>query len=99
MLVNRNITVGDLRTSVRLEPEFWSALSDISVREKLRVDQLCTLIDAHLGELGRTAAIRVFIASYFAAQKPEKQDLRVPQPYGRGDMYRPESQMPQRAFG
>ena len=67
MLVNRNITVGDLRTSVRLEPEFWSALSDISVREKLRVDQLCTLIDAHLGELGRTAAIRVFIASYFAA--------------------------------
>ena len=77
MLVNRNITVGDLRTSVRLEPEFWSALSDISVREKLRVDQLCTLIDAHLGELGRTAAIRVFIASYFAAQKAENAALKA----------------------
>lgn len=98
MLVNRNITVGDLRTSVRLEPEFWSALSDISAREKVRVDELCTIIDAHLGELGRTAAIRVFIASYFAAQKAEKQDMRVPRPYGREDMYRSETQMPQRAF-
>lgn len=99
MLVNRNITVGDLRTSVRLEPEFWSSLSDISIREKVSVDQLCTLIDAHLGELGRTAAIRVFIASYFAAQKSEKQNLSVPQPYGRENMYRADTRMSQRAFG
>jgi len=66
MLVNRNITVGSLRTSVRLEPQFWEALSDIAVRERLTVDRLCTIIDANAGELGRTAAIRVFIASYFA---------------------------------
>ncbi|MBT7361692.1 MAG: ribbon-helix-helix domain-containing protein, partial [Rhodospirillaceae bacterium] len=66
MLVNRNITVGSLRTSVRLEPQFWEALSDIAAREQLTVDRLCTIIDANTGELGRTAAIRVFIASYFA---------------------------------
>lgn len=66
MLVNRNITVGSLRTSVRLEPEFWDALSDIAARERLSVDRLCTVIDANAGELGRTAAIRVFIASYYA---------------------------------
>tara|TARA_R110002110_G_scaffold85816_2_gene223595 strand:- start:187374 stop:187676 length:303 start_codon:yes stop_codon:yes gene_type:complete len=66
MLVNRNITVGTLRTSVRLEPQFWEALSDIAVRERLTVDRLCTVIDANAGDLGRTAAIRVFIASYFA---------------------------------
>lgn len=66
MLVNRNITVGTLRTSVRLEPQFWEALSDIAGRERLTVDRLCTIIDANAGELGRTAAIRVFIASYFA---------------------------------
>ena len=65
MLVNRNITVGSLRTSVRLEPQFWEALSDIAARERLTVDRLCTIIDANAGELGRTAAIRVFIASYF----------------------------------
>ncbi len=64
MFVNRNITVGSLRTSVRLEPEFWTALTEISAREKLGIDQLCTMIDGHLGELGRTAGIRVFITSY-----------------------------------
>ncbi|MDA0787815.1 MAG: ribbon-helix-helix domain-containing protein [Proteobacteria bacterium] len=69
MLVNRNITVGSLRTSVRLEPQFWEALSDIAAREQLTVDRLCTIIDANAGELGRTAAIRVFIASYFAEIK------------------------------
>lgn len=66
MLVNRNITVGSLRTSVRLEPQFWEALSDIAARERMTVDRLCTIIDANAGVLGRTAAIRVFIASYFA---------------------------------
>ena len=66
MLINRNITVGQLRTSVRLEPEFWDALADIAHRERVSIDRLCTLVDAHTGELGRTAAIRVFIASYFA---------------------------------
>ena len=69
MLVNRNITVGHLRTSVRLEPEFWEALSDISTRERVSLDRLCTSIDANAGTLGRTAAIRVFIASYFAQEK------------------------------
>ncbi len=40
MLVNRNITMGSLRTSMRLEPEFWAALTEISAREKLDIDQL-----------------------------------------------------------
>jgi predicted DNA-binding ribbon-helix-helix protein len=66
MLVNRNIEVGLLRTSVRLEPKFWEALSDIAARERLTVDRICTIIEANAGFLGRTAAIRVFIASYFA---------------------------------
>lgn len=72
MLVNRNITVGSLRTSVRLEPQFWEALSDIAARERLTTDRLCTIIDANAGELGRTAAIRVFIASYFAEIRTRK---------------------------
>ena len=64
MLINRNITVNGHRTSVRLEPEFWAGLSDIAKREKLSVDQLCGDIDRGAGALSRTAAIRVFIASY-----------------------------------
>jgi predicted DNA-binding ribbon-helix-helix protein len=67
LLANRNVTVGSLSTSLCLEPEFWTALLELSAREKLDIDQLCTMIDGHLDELGRTAGIRVFIAIYYTA--------------------------------
>lgn len=64
MLINRNITVGRHRTSIRLEPEFWERLGSIAQRESLSIDQLCTEIDRGAGGLSRTAAIRVFITDY-----------------------------------
>ncbi len=66
MLVNRNITVGGHRTSIRLEPEFWAGLADIAQREKVSIDEICTEVDRGAGELSRTAAVRVFITSYLA---------------------------------
>ena len=99
MLVNRNITVGDLRTSVRLEPQFWTALTDIAARERLSVDQLCTVIDGHLGELGRTAGIRVFIASYFAAQKDVRDRAAFENTVAAARRYTPAESLPRRAFG
>lgn len=98
MLVNRNITVGTLRTSVRLEPEFWSALTDIAAREKSSIDQLCTLIDAHLGEMGRTAAIRVFIASYFAAEQVTKKATQFERPFAGEGQFRSNRVAAQRAY-
>lgn len=98
MLVNRNITVGTLRTSVRLEPEFWAALTDISAREGMSIDQLCTLIDGHLGEMGRTAAIRVFIASYFAAEQASKKAAQFERPYAGEASFRTERTAAQRAY-
>src|SRR3546814_7802740 len=50
MLINRNITVGGLRTSVRLEPEFWDSLWEIADRANMSVDQVCTAIDRSAGE-------------------------------------------------
>lgn len=64
MLINHNITVHGHRTSIRLEPEFWAALDDIAQRERLTVDELCSEIDSDVGQLSRTAAIRVFITCY-----------------------------------
>ncbi len=102
MLVNRNITVGSLRTSVRLEPEFWTALTEISAREKLDIDQLCTMIDGRLGELGRTAGIRVFIASYYAADKEDRREARIQREIGSwnafGQSRRPYAAATGRAF-
>ncbi len=65
MLINRNISVGDLRTSIRLEPEFWDGLSEIALREGRKVDDICTAVDRDCESMTRTAAIRVFIAKYF----------------------------------
>lgn len=66
MLINRNITVGRHRTSIRLEPEFWERLATIAQRENVTIDELCTDIDRGAGGLSRTAAIRVFITDYCA---------------------------------
>ncbi|NNE85801.1 MAG: ribbon-helix-helix domain-containing protein [Alphaproteobacteria bacterium] len=72
MLVNRNITIGAHRTSIRLEPEFWVGLADIAQREHLSIDALCTEVDRGAGNLTRTAAIRVFIAAYMVRQTTQQ---------------------------
>ncbi|MGE0256284.1 MAG: ribbon-helix-helix domain-containing protein [Alphaproteobacteria bacterium] len=75
MLINRNVTVGGRRTSLRLEPEFWDALADIATREGLTLDHLCSLIDSQRGGLSRTAAIRIYIVGYFhALSRARRQD-------------------------
>ena len=67
-LINRNIAVGDLRTSIRLEPEFWDALSEIAMRERRSIDDICTAVDRDCGGIKRTGSVRVFIAEYFQAR-------------------------------
>ena len=64
-LVTKNITVGNLRTSLRLEPEIWKALNEICAREGMTVHQLRTLIDDHRRGNSRTSAVRVFTVTYF----------------------------------
>ncbi|MGO1119309.1 ribbon-helix-helix domain-containing protein [Rhodovibrionaceae bacterium A322] len=66
-LVARNVVVGGRRTSLRLEPSMWEALQEISLREALSVSQLCTRIDERRVASGLTAAVRVYILSYFRA--------------------------------
>lgn len=70
-LVNRNVIAGRGRTSMRLEPEFWSALAEICKREQVRIGALIRRIEAENGgeaaleEGGRTSAVRVFVLQYF----------------------------------
>jgi predicted DNA-binding ribbon-helix-helix protein len=66
-LPSRNIVVDGKRTSVRLDAFHLRALYDAAERERISVNELCTLIQ----ERGRlrgytlTAAIRIHIMSYF----------------------------------
>lgn len=71
-LVSRNITVSGRRTSVRLEPEMWRALKEISSRENCSIHELCSLISFRKkSRTSLTAAIRVFLMLYFRAATTE----------------------------
>ena len=67
-LVSKNITILGRRTSVRLEPEMWNALRDISNRENCSIHDICSLIHIRKNPVtSLTAAIRVFMMLYYRA--------------------------------
>ena len=70
-LISRNITLADRRTSIRLEPEMWDALSEICARESRSLHDICTQIDRERTQSGLTAAVRVFILNYFRQKSRE----------------------------
>jgi len=84
-LVNRNVVAGRGRTSMRLEPELWDALSKICERETQDMSTLVRQVEAagHIG--GRTSAVRVYIQNYFRAAATEIGHAGV----GHGPMPRP----------
>jgi len=61
----RNIVVAGRRTSVRLEPMMWDALSEIADQEQKTVHQLVTEVDRQRTESSLTAAIRVYIVRFY----------------------------------
>jgi predicted DNA-binding ribbon-helix-helix protein len=66
-LVIRNVVVAGRRTSVRLEPTMWEALTEIARRRGQSVHQLVTEIDRDRIASSLTAAIRVYIVDYYRA--------------------------------
>ena len=63
----RNVTVGGHRTSMRLETVLWDALEDICQREGRDLDEISGLVHRRRGDSSFTAAMRVFIVSYYRA--------------------------------
>lgn len=81
-LISRNITVSGRRTSVRLEPEMWTALREISRREQCKVHDICSLIHLRKNpKTSLTAAIRVFLMLYYRAAATDEGHKRA----GHGD--------------
>jgi predicted DNA-binding ribbon-helix-helix protein len=70
-LVNRNVTIGGRRSSMRLEQAMWDALEEICRRQNKTLHELCTEIDERRVESSLTAAVRVFILTYFRAAATE----------------------------
>lgn len=71
-LKSRNIVVGGRRTSMRLEPTMWQALSEIAERENLSINEICTVLDRQRSrEATLTSVVRTFIARYFRSAATE----------------------------
>ncbi len=70
-LINRNVVAERGRTSMRLEPELWEALSEICGREGQDMSALVRKVEqsGHAG--GRTSAVRVFVLAYFRSAATE----------------------------
>jgi len=65
-LVSRNVTIGEHRTSVRLEPDMWNGLRDICRREHVTIHDIATVVSQRKPlNSSLTAAIRVFVMAYF----------------------------------
>ena len=86
-LVNRNVTIGRRRTSLRLEPAMWDALEEICRREEMSPHELCAMIDERRRSSSLTAAIRVFIVNYYRAAATEAGHASI----GHGALYKTRS--------
>jgi predicted DNA-binding ribbon-helix-helix protein len=84
-LICRNIVVNGHRTSVRLEPEVWSAIDDVTCREKIDRNHIFTTIASRLAEnQSLSSAIRAFVITYYRESSTESGHARA----GHGPNYR-----------
>ncbi len=61
----RNVRISGRRTSLRLEPEYWSALDEIGRLERFALHDLCTFIRHRDPRRSMASAVRVFVTGYF----------------------------------
>lgn len=82
-LVSRNVTIAGHRTSVRLEPEMWSGLSEICRRERASLHEICTAVSQRKSDnTSLTAAIRVFVMTYYRAAATDDGHVKASHGYG-----------------
>ncbi|MEC8631261.1 MAG: ribbon-helix-helix domain-containing protein [Pseudomonadota bacterium] len=62
----RSVTLRGHRTSVSLEPEFWTALRDIADEKGMAINALTAEIDAERElDAGLATAMRLYILRYY----------------------------------
>ncbi len=65
---SRNVYVGTHRTSIRLEPEMWIALKEVSSIENCSIHNICTLVNLKKPpHYSLAAAVRVYLMLYYRA--------------------------------
>jgi predicted DNA-binding ribbon-helix-helix protein len=59
--LKRSLTIAGHRTSISLEPEFWTALTKAATTNNKSVAAIVSEIDQHRGERNLSSAIRVWL--------------------------------------
>ncbi len=59
--LKRSLTIAGHRTSLSLEPEFWTELKRVAKNERKTVASIVSDIDANRGPRNLSSAIRVWI--------------------------------------
>jgi predicted DNA-binding ribbon-helix-helix protein len=65
--LKRSLTIAGHRTSISLEPEFWSVLSTQATRRSKSISALVSEIDQTRGDRNLSSAIRVWVLLNFNA--------------------------------
>jgi len=66
--IKRSVTLSGHRTSITLEPEFWSALKEIACTRKISVNELVRQIDEGRSQAdprGLSSEVRVHVLEHF----------------------------------
>ncbi|PWC43908.1 hypothetical protein TSO221_18690 [Azospirillum sp. TSO22-1] len=90
-LVSRSVTIAGQSSQIRIEPSYWEALEEISRREGLDINELCTDLKERLDIQNRrndagvslANAVRVFVVGYFRQAATEAGHSRAG--HGRGE--------------
>ncbi len=61
----RSISISGHRTSIALEPEFWSALSDLATLRALSLTALIVEIDRQRSDHNLASACRLAVLAHF----------------------------------
>lgn len=71
-MISRNIRVAGRRTTVRLEPEMWDALSEICARRGCTIHAFCDIAEARRAHRSLTSALRIEILTYYRLAGTER---------------------------
>jgi predicted DNA-binding ribbon-helix-helix protein len=71
-IVKRSVNIVGRKTSVSLEDEFWNALKQIAIIQKIPLRELVLKIDNERADSGLSSAIRVYVRNYHSDQRGAK---------------------------
>jgi len=67
-VVKRSIVVGQRKTSISLEDEFWNGLKEIAAGREQTLSALVAIIDADRPSSNLSSAIRLFVLGFYRDQ-------------------------------